>query len=165
MQEINIRHSNNKDIEAIHKIYSDTNAYSGTLQLPFPSLALWESRLENLPQGIYSLVAEIDNEIVGQIGLHAEQNPRRKHVATFGMGVREKFQGKGVGSKLLSSVIDLAENWLNIQRIELTVYTDNDSAIVLYKKHGFIIEGESSMFAFRNGQYVSAYHMARVKCT
>ncbi|MCL6272332.1 GNAT family N-acetyltransferase [Sansalvadorimonas sp. 2012CJ34-2] len=163
MQEINIRHSDKKDIEAIHKIYSDTNAYSGTLQLPYPSLTLWESRLENLPQGIYSLIAEIDNEIIGQIGLHVEQSPRRKHVATFGMGVRDKYQGKGVGSKLLSSVIDLAENWLNIQRIELTVYTDNDPAIALYKKYGFIMEGESAKFAFRNGQYVSVYHMARVK--
>ena len=127
-----------KDIKSIHEIFSDTNAYSGTLQLPFPSLSLWESRLENIPQGIYYLVAEIDNEVVGQIGLHIEQNPRRKHVATFGMGVKDKHQGKGVGSKLLSSAIDLAENWINIQRMELTVYTDNEPAIALYKKHGFV---------------------------
>lgn len=163
MQEINIRHSDKKDIESIHTIYSDKNAYSGTLQLPFPSLAIWASRLDNIPPGMYSLVAEIDSEVVGQIGLHVEQNPRRKHVATFGMGVRDNYQGKGVGSKLLSAAIDLAENWLNVQRMELTVYTDNDSAIALYKKYGFVIEGESQKFAFRNGQYVDVYHMARVK--
>ena len=79
------------------------------------------------------------------------------------MAVKDDYQGKGVGNKLLSSAIDLAENWLNIQRLELTVYTDNDAAIALYKKNGFVIEGESSKFAFRNGDFVSVYHMARVK--
>ena len=109
------------------------------------------------------MVAEIEGELVGQIGLHLEQNQRRKHVAGFGMAVKDTFQGKGVGSKLLSAVIDLAENWLNIQRLELTVYTDNEAAIALYKKHGFNVEGESSKFAFRDGEFVSVYHMARVK--
>ena len=163
VSEIKIRHSESKDIQAIRDIYSGKVAYSGTLQLPFPSVAVWESRLEKLPQGVYSLIAEIEGEIVGQIGLHLEQNQRRRHVAGFGMAVKDDYQGKGVGNKLLSSAIDLAENWLNIQRLELTVYTDNDAAIALYKKNGFVIEGESSKFAFRNGDFVSVYHMARVK--
>ena len=162
MSEVKIRHSENKDIEAIRAIYSGEIAYSGTLQLPFPSVALWESRLEKLPQGIYSLVAELEGEIVGQIGLHLEQNPRRKHVAGFGMAVKDSHQGQGVGSQLLSAAIDLAENWLNIQRIELTVYTDNSAAIGLYEKYGFVVEGESKKFAFRNGKFVDVYHMARV---
>lgn len=163
MSEIKIRHSDSNDIQAIRDIYSGNVAYSGTLQLPFPSLAAWESRLGNLPQGVYSLVAEIEGELVGQIGLHVEQNQRRKHVAGFGMAVKDTFQGKGAGTKLLSAVIDLAENWLNIQRLELTVYTDNEAAIGLYRKHGFNIEGESPKFAFRNGEFVSVYYMARVK--
>ena len=152
MSEIKIRHSESKDIQAIRDIYSGRVAYSGTLQLPFPSVAVWQSRLEKLPQGVYSLIAEIEGE-----------NQRRRHVAGFGMAVKDDYQGKGVGNKLLSSAIDLAENWLNIQRLELTVYTDNDAAIALYKKNGFVIEGESSKFAFRNGDFVSVYHMARVK--
>ncbi|WP_346658261.1 hypothetical protein [Endozoicomonas sp. 4G] len=49
--------------------------------------------------------------------------------------------------------------------MELTVYIDNQAAIGLYKKFGFVIEGESVMYAFRNGEYVSAYHMARLKNT
>jgi len=45
----------------------------------------------------------------------------------------------------------------------MTVYVDNESAIALYKKHGFGIEGESAAYAFRNGRYVNAYHMAKMR--
>lgn len=60
-------------------------------------------------------------------------------------------------------MIDLADNWLNLYRLEMTVYTDNDKAIKLYQKFGFNIEGEAVNFAFRNGQFVNAYYMARIK--
>ena len=163
MSEVIIRHSEKRDVEAIRSLYAGKAAYSGTLQLPFPSEHLWQSRLEQLPAGFYSLVAEEQGCIVGQIGFEAFQNPRRSHAGSFGMAVKDDCQGRGIGSQLLSSVIELADNWLNIKRIELTVYTDNESAIQLYKKHGFHIEGESEAFAFRNGEFVNAFHMARMK--
>lgn len=163
MAEILVRHCEPKDIEAVKNIYSQQHAYADTLQLPYPALDLWQTRLEQLAKGSYSYVAELDGEIVGQLSLDLDQSLRRRHVASFGMGVKQELQGKGVGSKLLASAIDVAENWLNIERLELTVYTDNEAAIALYKKHGFVVEGESKKFAFRDGKYVDAYHMARVR--
>ena len=78
------------------------------------------------------------------------------------MGIKDNVQGKGVGSALLATVTDLADNWLNLKRIEISAYVDNERAINLYKKFGFEIEGESKAFAFRNGKYVNVYHMARI---
>ncbi|MGF1759234.1 GNAT family N-acetyltransferase [Photobacterium sagamiensis] len=161
--EVIVRHSEDKDIEPINNLYAGKNALSGTLQLPFPSLSMWEKRLNNLPEGVYSLVAEKDGMIVGQLGFEAIQRARRKHVGSFGMAVHDDHQGLGVGTKLLTAAIDLAENWLNISRVELSVFVDNHSAIALYEKHGFVIEGEAVNFAYRNGQYVNVYHMARLK--
>ncbi|EAS65745.1 hypothetical acetyltransferase [Photobacterium angustum S14] len=66
MENIIIRHSEDKDIIGVKAIYESEIAYGGTLQLPFPSLDRWTSRLSNLPQGCYSLVAEYEGEIVGQ---------------------------------------------------------------------------------------------------
>jgi putative acetyltransferase len=163
MQEITIRHSNESDIESIKQIYEGPAAYSGTLQLPYPSVEKWKKRLSDLQQGIHSLVAEVEGAIVGQIALETMLNPRRKHAAMIAMAVKDSCHGQGVGSKLLGSAIDLAENWLNISRIELTVFVDNDRAIALYKNNGFKIEGELVDYAFRNGRYVNAYQMARVK--
>ena len=67
------------------------------------------------------------------------------------------------GGRLLAAAIDLAENWLNVTRLELTVFTDNRAAIALYEKHGFRIEGESPGYALRDGVHASVYHMARIK--
>ena len=43
------------------------------------------------------------------------------------------------------------------------MYTDNAAAVVLYEKFGFEIEGAHRRYAFRNGEYVDAYSMARIK--
>jgi len=162
MDKIHVRHSEPSDALAIRDIYACKNAYSGTLQLPNPSGKGWAERMANVPANVYSFVAEIDGEIVGNLGFEVCSNARRRHAGSFGMGVKDHYQGQGVGSALLSSLIELTDNWLNIMRLELTVYTDNNSAIALYEKFGFVIEGESKAFAFRNGQYVNVYHMARL---
>ena len=79
------------------------------------------------------------------------------------MAVRDDWQGKGVGTALMEAALDLADNWLNLTRIELEVYIDNTAGIALYKKFGFEIEGTHRGYAFREGRYVDAYSMARVK--
>ena len=53
--------------------------------------------------------------------------------------------------------------WLNLTRLELTVFTDNARAIALYKRCGFEIEGTLRQYAFRDGAFVDAYGMARVQ--
>jgi putative acetyltransferase len=39
----------------------------------------------------------------------------------------------------------------------------NEIGIALYEKFGFEIEGTHRRFAFREGEYVDAYSMARVR--
>ncbi|RME41865.1 MAG: GNAT family N-acetyltransferase, partial [Caldilineae bacterium] len=68
-----------------------------------------------------------------------------------------------VGSQLMAAAIDLADNWLNLRRLELTVYTDNEPAIRLYRKFGFEVEGTHRAYAFRDGVYVDTLAMARVR--
>lgn len=53
--------------------------------------------------------------------------------------------------------------WLRVERIELTVFVDNEPAVAVYKKYGFEIEGTGKKYGLRNGEYVDAYFMARVK--
>jgi L-phenylalanine/L-methionine N-acetyltransferase len=79
------------------------------------------------------------------------------------MAVRDDLQGRGVGTALMKAALDLADNWLNLTRVELTVYADNAAGVALYKKCGFEIEGTHPRYAFRSGEYVDAYSMARIK--
>lgn len=79
------------------------------------------------------------------------------------MAVRDDWQGKGVGTALMRAAVDLADRWLNLMRLELEVYTDGEAAIRLYRKFGFSIEGTLIGFACRDGQYVDACLMARLR--
>lgn len=62
----------------------------------------------------------------------------------------------------MHALLDLADNWLNLARIELNVFSDNQHAIALYQKYGFEIEGTHRAFAFRAGQYADGLSMARL---
>jgi putative acetyltransferase len=126
---------------------------------------MWRKRLAEPPEGLFNLVACVeDNEVVGHLGLHTfPDRPRRRHAGQIGMAVRDDWQGKGVGTALMQAAIDLAENWLNLNRLELEVYIDNEPAIRLYKRFGVTIEGTLARFAYRDGQYVDTYTMARLR--
>lgn len=160
---ITIRSAEPTDAEALWRCYTSPRVVRDTLQLPFCSIESMRQHLARNGEEDYQLVAVVDGEVVGTIGLHTTTRPRIRHKAMFGMMVRDDWQGKGVGSALLQAMIDLADNWLNLTRIELTVYTDNEAAIALYKKFGFEIEGTHRKFAFRDGEFVDAYAMARIK--
>ncbi len=162
--EITIRRAEPGDYQQIYRIMSNPRVIWGTLQIPYPSEEMWRKRLAEPPEGFYSLVACVDGEVVGQLGLHTNPNrPRRRHVAGLGMMVADAWQGKGVGTALMQAAVDLADKWLNIERLELEVYTDNEPAIRLYKKFGFNIEGTLIRHAFRDGQYINSYTMARLR--
>ena len=79
------------------------------------------------------------------------------------MAVRDDWHGKGAGTALMGAAVDLADRWLNLTRLELDVYIDNEPAIRLYKKFGFVIEGTLVDYAYRDGQFVDTYTMARLR--
>lgn len=158
-----IRPTEVKDARGISELYSQPKAQRETLQLPLPSVELWQQRLSNIPQGVYSYVAELDGKIVGNIGFEHSQRPRTSHCASFGIGVHDDYHGMGIGSQLLETVLELADNWLNIMRIQIEVTVDNKAAIALYSKYGFEIEGEAQYSVYRDGDYVATYYMARIK--
>ena len=159
-----VRRTELTDYEAVNQIFMGTKVIWGTLQLPFPSAESWKKRLSESPEGTFNLVACAGDEVVGQLGLHTFPNwPRRRHVGQIGMAVRDDWQGKGAGTALMQAVVDLADKWLNLRRLELEVYTDNEPTIWLYKKFGFMIEGTLHQFAFRDGEFVDVYTMGRLK--
>ena len=63
----------------------------------------------------------------------------------------------------MEAALGLADNWLDLHRIELSVYTDNAAGRALYEKFGFELEGTHRRYAFREGKYVDAYSMARIR--
>ena len=162
MSEIVIRHVEAADAQALRLLNTHPGVYHQTLQLPHPSMEMWQERVMKKP-GRRHLVACLDGNVVGHLALDVMENPRRSHVATFGISVSADVQGRGAGSALMREMINLCDNWLRIERIELTVFADNAPAIALYRKYGFVVEGTGKRFALRDGEFVDALYMARVK--
>jgi putative acetyltransferase len=163
LSEIEIRAAEESDAEAFHEIFTCPKVIANTLQVPWRSLDWQRARLHDTAHGMHRLVAVIDGRVVGQLNVHQNQNPRRRDAASFGMAVHEDFHNRGVGSALMAAMLELADGWLGIRRIEMEVWTDNKSAIHLYEKFGFVIEGTARQFAHRAGEAVDAYYMARVR--
>jgi putative acetyltransferase len=162
--EIAIRRAEPTDYEGVWRTFQDESVYTGTLQTPFTSQERWRKHLADLTDADYMLVACAGTEIVGHAGLHPlGKSPRRAHAMTLGIGVKSDWQRRGVGTALMSALLDLADNWLNVFRLELTVYADNEPAIALYRKFGFAQEGILRCYALRAGEYVDACFMARLK--
>ncbi len=157
-----IRHLEPGDAAEIQEIASQASVIAGTLHEPYQPAAFFENRRE-MSEGSRRFVALAENKVVGTGTLSVVTRVRRRHVGQAGMMVHEDWQGKGVGSALMQAIVDQADNWLNLKRIELEVFTDNVGGIKLYEKFGFEIEGTLRSFAFRDGQYINAYVMGRIR--
>lgn len=164
IENLKIRGAEPDDYLAVCEMFASPGVYEGTMQLPYPSRELWRKRLAETAEGYFNLVAVVDDRVVGMAGVETfPSRPRRRHVGRIGMGVHSEWQGKGVGTALMAALVDLADNWLNLTRLELEVYADNAAAIHLYERFGFTYEGTLRQHAFRNGKYVDSNMMGRLR--
>ncbi|MBC5766015.1 GNAT family N-acetyltransferase [Ramlibacter albus] len=162
--EFTIRAQEPSDARAVSAMLGTPGTFEGLLQLPDMPVASRLEYHEKIEPGACRLVAVAnDGLIIGSAGLHNIANTmRRAHVRMLGIGILPQWQGKGVGRALMSRLLDWADNWTTVLRIELTVHADNDRAIALYKSLGFVEEGRHRAYAIKDGRFVDAFSMARL---
>ena len=160
--DILIRALEPEDIPELTEAWNQPGAYSGTLQLPYVSVDARRKRSAAAPPTLTRLVAVIDGKVIGCLGLERFEG-RRSHVGQFGVAVHDAYVGRGAGTALLAAALDLADNWLNLKRVELSVYADNSRAIALYERFGFEREGVQRAYSWRNGAYADSLTMARLR--
>ncbi|MDF2556740.1 MAG: hypothetical protein K0R71_568 [Bacillales bacterium] len=156
------------DGEGINALRRMPGVFETILGIPSERIKRNEDFITNAGPNDHVFVAVTTKEngeqlIIGHIGLHVGANPRKRHSASFGLMVHKDYQGMGVGKALLKTIIDIADNWLKLVRVDLTVYVDNEKAIKLYKKFGFEKEGIIRKGSIRNGEYVDEFLMSRIK--
>jgi putative acetyltransferase len=168
-QDIVVRRVRRDDAAAIAATMSDPLVARGLLQMPHGSEDFWRKRIDEMPAGNAAieimLVAELGGGVVGNAGLHGVAALRRRHAAGLGIAVARSSQGQGVGSALMQALLDWADQWAQLLRIELTVFNDNAAAIALYRKFGFEVEGTHRAYALRDGVYADVLAMARLHPT
>jgi putative acetyltransferase len=149
------------DAEAIADLVNLPGVRFGTMRLPYHSPQEVAGWIEKTPTTDLDLVAMKGSLLIGTAGLWRFTG-RQSHVGGLGMNVHDAWIGRGVGTALLAALLDSADNWLGIRRLQLTVYVDNAPAIRLYRRFGFELEGTHRAYALRDGRYVDAHAMARL---
>ena len=165
LQAITIRRATPADAAALAALMGDPEVLAQLMQVPYTSAEIWRARLIDNDQpgrADLSLVAERGGAVVGSAGLHPTGPAlRRRHVMMLGISVAREAQGQGVGRALMQALCDFADNWGQVLRLELQVFTDNSRAIALYKSLGFVPEGVHRGHSMRDGVYVDSMSMAR----
>lgn len=160
---VTIRSLEPEDAAGMSALMGRDGTFQGTLQLPDMPVASRIEYLQKVDLASCKLVAVAGGEIVGAAGLHpAGTSLRRAHVRGLGIALAAEWQGRGVGRRLMSRLLDWADNWAGVLRVELTVHADNERAIALYRSMGFVEEGRHRGYALKNGRYVDALSMARL---
>lgn len=99
------------------------------------------------------LVAEYENEIIGNIDLTGNQRKVMEHTAVIGMGMLIEWRNSGLGTSLLKATIDWAKQNPILELVWLQVYTENKLGINLYRKMGFEENGIIKNFFKHEDKY------------
>lgn len=151
------------DADSIHCLSIQDSVLPYMVWLPSLRIEQIESMLKNLGPNEHQFVAELEGKAVGYIGLTQSRAGRKSHVGELFIGVDSEYHGKGIGTALITKALDLADNWLFLERVELEVLETNPRAQALYERFGFVVEGRK-VAAFRSsGRYVDVISMARFR--
>jgi L-phenylalanine/L-methionine N-acetyltransferase len=165
LADVEFRRASIADAEGLTRLMGQPEVLRNTLQLPMPNAEIWRKRLETQvvdPLQIH-IVAFHGVELIGSAGLHPVTGSlRTRHVASLGMCVAPAWWGRGVGTELMRRLLDWADHWAGLLRIELGVFSDNARAIALYRKFGFELEGTQRAWALREGVFTDSLMMARL---
>ena len=152
------------DTEMLWVMFSTLSKKSASNLLPpFPRerIESWTSEINY--NEVLAIVAELnekDNKrIIGSTSLRFNSAEALKHKTELGLTIHDDYQNLGIGTALLKHIIKVAKS-KKLKKIHLNVSAENDHAIHLYKKAGFVIEGTLHNESFVNRRYRDEYRMA-----
>lgn len=162
MDELTIRAAEPSDVEALTRLANLPGVRHGTLRMPFTPRVFMEKRIESAGPNTHVLVGFVGADVMALATL-TRQFGRRSHVGEVYLFVHDDHTGQGIGTQMLEALLDLADNWIGLQRVELTVSVDNERAIRLYQQLGFEHEGTQRSSFLRDGVLVDGHMMARLR--
>jgi len=101
---------------------------------------------------VLGIVVKETDALIGITGLHRMDFKNRRVV--FGIFIGEKSAwGKGYGTEATALITGYAFETLNMNRVGLEVYEDNERGIKAYERVGFKREGILRQMMYREGRY------------
>jgi RimJ/RimL family protein N-acetyltransferase len=115
--------------------------------------------LGSLAGGNPHFVALANGNVVGWCDIRRQPFASVAHRGALGMGIVPPYRGQGIGLRLLAATVEKAAQ-AGFTRVEFEVRTDNERAIALYEKFGFVREGVVRLAVRIDGASVDAIAMA-----
>ncbi len=136
---------------------SDGLAYErGQFPISVKGLELQLAAQEGSKQDVV-IVGLVGDELVGVAGLFTR--PGQRHVANLSITVRKAWWRLGVGSAMVSWLVEWPRGTGGIRKLQLDVKVDNARAIGLYEKMGFEIEGRIRRALYKKGIFTDLLTM------
>jgi RimJ/RimL family protein N-acetyltransferase len=108
------------------------------------------------------LVAQSDaGQLVGYLTGAGGIAERNRHCVEIVIGILKDFTGQKIGTKLFAEL----ESWARsqgIRRLGLGLMSVNETALALYTKMGFEIEGRKREVFYVDGEYIDEYIMSKL---
>jgi RimJ/RimL family protein N-acetyltransferase len=124
-----------------------------------PAATVQKFVLDNVRDKNPQFVALDGNTVVGWCVIAPKLKPIYEHTGVLGMGIVEGYRGRGIGNALINTTLTAARQ-RGLKRIELQVRENSLSAVTLFEKSGFVMEGVMRKHAFVDGEYENSVLMA-----
>ncbi len=85
-------------------------------------------------------VALYNQHVIGQVSILGGALLRTRHVGQLEIYLASEFRGLGLGRILMETALQWAKRNRSLRKVSLSVFPDNQGAVVLYQKLGFIQE-------------------------
>lgn len=143
--------------EAVDRVARERKYLAFLEALPFEKSQAFVR--ENLELGNPQVVAVLGGEVIGWCDICPIGRPVYAHGGVLGMGIVAEHRGRGIGEALMHAALEQARR-RGLTRVELTVRADNERAIALYRKLGFVDEGVKRNAIRVDGAYIDVFCMA-----
>lgn len=87
------------------------------------------------------IVPEIEGAIAGMLNFSVGHRRRIAHQGDFGISLRGKYRGQGVGRLVMGEFLEWARENPRVETVRLRVHGRNAEAVALYRSLGFREEG------------------------
>jgi len=99
------------------------------------------------------LVAEANDEVIGNLEIHLSRHPLTFHTADIStVVVNPRFKRKGIATKMIETALKIAKE-RKIEIVKIDVEAKNTPAVKLYLKAGFKEYGRLERGIIRKGEY------------
>jgi RimJ/RimL family protein N-acetyltransferase len=132
------------DGRALARLFADVRAEGRWLittpgAVSEPSEAFWISEMIRADEHLV-LVAEADGEVIGNVLVSVDRGRATEHIGVLSVLLAEGWREVGIGTELIGA----AQRWTvdrGLRKLSLGVFPDNDRAIAVYERAGFVREG------------------------